>query len=129
MASVTLISIGVPEGVYGFYVALGSLAGMYLTPDLDVNGRIEVDSLPFGGLVRTIFRPYSLLLPHRSLLSHAPILSTLLRWVWFWVFCIGLGMILGFDISPLVDFLLSSEGLLVLSGLALSDTLHWIRDW
>ncbi len=130
LASAGLLVMG--ETYYeGFAFALGCGLGAYLTPDLDVNGSTIVDSLPLGGLVRFVFAPYSWLVPHRSFISHMPIVGTLGRqaylalvayvilmwWFPFGEIIRGLGIVIS---NPLYQVLLL--------GLILSDFLHWIRD-
>jgi len=64
---------------------LGCAVGLLVTPDLDLNeGNISDTMLrrifpPVQWLWRTIWTPYSLLIPHRSPLSHFPFLGTILR--------------------------------------------------
>ncbi len=69
-------------GCYQFGVELGIIAGAshflggyWLSPDLDIKSR------PFlrWGILRFIWIPYQRLIPHRSPLSHAPALGSLLR--------------------------------------------------
>lgn len=63
----------------------GCLVGILVMPDLDVDGGNITDSFirkvfpPAQWLWRTIWTPYSKFIPHRSPLSHAPILGTVLR--------------------------------------------------
>ena len=70
----------------------GCLAGILLTPDLDVDaGNIGMSIIRtwLGGIPAVLWfwywRPYSKLIPHRSVVSHLPILSTAIRLVYmFW---------------------------------------------
>jgi uncharacterized metal-binding protein len=54
------------------------LAGLYLSPDLDLK------SLPWKrwGVLKVIWLPYQRFIPHRSPLSHAPVLGSLIRLVY-----------------------------------------------
>lgn len=104
-----------------WYIA-GCVVGLLVTPDLDIDkGNISDSFLrkvfpPIQWVWRTIWFPYAKLLPHRSPLSHFPILGTLLRigyiflivnvlhfifhlmtgnivsivWIWNWSFVFGL---------------------------------------
>ncbi len=51
------------------------LGGYWLSPDLDIKSR------PFlrWGILRFIWLPYQRLIPHRSPLSHAPVLGSVIR--------------------------------------------------
>lgn len=104
-----------------WYIA-GCVVGLLVTPDLDIDkGNISDSFLrkvfpPIQWVWRTVWFPYAKLLPHRSPLSHFPILGTLLRigyiflivnvlhfifhlmtgntvsivWIWNWSFVFGL---------------------------------------
>ncbi len=69
-------------GCYQFGLELGIIAGAshflggyWLSPDLDIKSR------PFlrWSVLRFIWIPYQRFIPHRSPLSHAPVLGSLLR--------------------------------------------------
>jgi uncharacterized metal-binding protein len=72
-------------GCYQFGLELGIIAGAshflggyWLSPDLDIKSR------PFlrWSVLRFIWIPYQRLIPHRSPLSHAPVLGSLIRLVY-----------------------------------------------
>jgi len=129
------ITLGVATGVLAPYAIVqfggdpylyvaGCLVGLLVTPDLDLNGANISDYFirkvfaPAQWLWRLLWTPYSLILPHRSPLSHFPVLGTLLRigyvflivnvlnalwwfvsrsadtvsfvWIWSWSFFFGL---------------------------------------
>ncbi len=78
-------------GCYQFGLELGIIAGAshflggyWLSPDLDIKSR------PFlrWGVLKIIWLPYQRLIPHRSPLSHAPVLGSLLRLAYLaaWLF-------------------------------------------
>jgi uncharacterized metal-binding protein len=78
-------------GCYQFGLELGIIAGAshflggyWLSPDLDIKSR------PFlrWSVLRFIWIPYQRLIPHRSPLSHAPVLGSLLRLAYLaaWLF-------------------------------------------
>lgn len=56
-------------------------AGLMFGPDLDLQSR------PYNrwGPLRIIWKPYQVALPHRSVLSHGPMLGTVIRIVYFLV--------------------------------------------
>ena len=58
---------------FGFMVG-----GLWLSPDLDVRST----ALRRWGVLRGIWWPYRRLLPHRSLLSHGPVIGMALRLAW-----------------------------------------------
>ncbi len=72
-------------GCYQFGLELGTIAaaahflgGYWLSPDLDIKSR------PFlrWGILKIIWIPYQRLIPHRSPLSHTPVLGSLIRLVY-----------------------------------------------
>ena len=68
-----------------YFYAAGCLIGIFVMPDLDVDNGNITDTIirrvsrPAQKLWRLIWTPYSKLIPHRSPLSHMPVLGTLLR--------------------------------------------------
>ena len=82
------------------------MSGLVLSPDLDVdNGCIankHIGSIPFiGGLSEILWRyywkPYAKYVKHRSITSHAPVFSTLIRVVYllWWLALIPSSVIYG----------------------------------
>jgi len=110
--------------LYTVLVAGGTLLGLVLTPDLDVdNGSRSNYHIRkwFGNVVEFIWRaywyPYAKLIPHRSALSHFPVASTFLRVLYLlWPILI---------INPT---LITKNWFIVIIGLTISDILHWIMD-
>jgi len=111
----------------------GALAGLLLTPDLDVNGGSisnhharKLGGSIFGLAWALIWTPYSYLIPHRSPLSHFPLIGTALR----------LGYLVLLATLILSVFHLAGVGMPALpawwpwafAGLALADLLHFILD-
>lgn len=112
-------------------LAGGSLAGLLLTPDLDVNtGSIsnkfarKTFGCFFGFVWAFYWQPYSRLIPHRSWLSHLPVISTAIRlaylalpylaWQWW--------------NTRQVGFMLPSWFYMAFFGLCLADLVHWGSD-
>lgn len=122
--------------------ATGSLLGVLLSPDLDVNNPIHSNYIVgkyfgcIGGAAWFAFwRPYAWLLPHRSPLSHWPVLGTLLRLLyiillsaplWFLITLILFGT--GESLPVPGPALQESIGWAII-GLMLSDTMHYIMDY
>jgi uncharacterized metal-binding protein len=109
----------------------GCLTGLVLTPDLDV------DHGPFGNQLvkkylgeiagrvwKSFWLPYAWVFPHRSNGSHIPVIGTLGRalylYAMYFCICVDLGA------TPWVPGL--HTALYLLSGLVVSDTLHYIAD-
>lgn len=75
------------------YCAVGALAGILISPDADLCPNVtyhyvrKYAGLPAWALWTVIWKPYSFL-PHRGFISHAPIVSTVIRllylWLWIW---------------------------------------------
>lgn len=115
----------------------GLAAGILLSPDLDVdNGNIS-DALlrrvarPLQWAWRILWTPYAMLIPHRHWLSHAPILSTLVRLGYLWL--AANAAVFGMDRLG-VDIALSvAWDWRFFWGLAQADAVHaladaWARD-
>jgi uncharacterized metal-binding protein len=113
-------------------LAGGCLAGILITPDLDVDARVRSHRLvrENAGMIaylvwRSLWLPYAQLIPHRSWVSHAPVIGTILRLVYL-VFMTGLVlMALGLSVEP---GSLPGWWIWAASGLAVSDALHWAAD-
>lgn len=133
------LASGVTAFAYGYgeiqAVALagGALAGVLLSPDLDVNGgSISMHHARhlgwgFGLLWAVIWTPYGYAIPHRSPLSHMPIIGTILRLGYLAL--IGWGLL--YVTHLLGRFTLPSVPAWwpwAFAGLALSDFLHFLLD-
>jgi uncharacterized metal-binding protein len=114
----------------------GCLLGLVVEPDLDVNRITESERRllrtfgPVAYIWIGLWLPYAIALPHRSPLSHMPILGTLLRLAyalgWLWLLCNALGMWNWLFVA--VQANLEALEWLVL-GLCIVDMGHWIADW
>lgn len=116
-------------------VSAGCLAGLLLTPDLDINnGSISNHHArrTFGQVVGIIWevawKPYSWIIPHRSPLSHAPVIGTALRL--FYLSCVVylLLRLAGIAVPTVIPTALPWWFPFVFIGLCLSDTAHYILD-
>ncbi len=115
-----------------FPLAGGALAGLVLTPDLDVAGGSisnrwvrQTTGNIFGTAWRLFWMPYSRLFHHRSFWTHFPVISTIIRLIYF----IGIPLLIiylvkGFWYSPQ----LPGWWQWPLIGLMTSDAVHWIMD-
>lgn len=110
---------------------MGCMAGIIVSPDLDVDGgflghyivRRYLGEIA-GRIWRAFWMPYAWIMPHRSDASHAPLISTFVRvlymYVMYFCFCVT------FSIQPWVPDVRTAFYLI--SGLVVSDTLHYIAD-
>lgn len=109
--------------------ALGCLAGIPLTPDLDQETLSTSEywlikaTLGLGFLWTMLWYPYARLCKHRSPLSHWPILGTVGRLAYVAIF-VAIAMILGWQppSPPQIPMLCGLVGLLI------SDSAHWALD-
>lgn len=122
---------GLP-GEVSLALAGGCLAGVLVTPDLDVNDRIyahhlvrrEAGRLP-ALLWKSFWMPYSRLVPHRHWISHTPLLGTGLR-LGYVVLLAWLLLALFGHPWPWSELPLWAP--FAVWGLVFSDTLHWAAD-
>jgi len=132
-----LTQAGYPSQIV-YAAAGGCMAGVLITPDLDVDNATRSHYIVLrrtgwiGFLVwRAIWLPYGLAIGHRSWVSHMPVISTLIRLLYL-VMILALVSIganaLGHPFAWrdwIVDNLLVRVGV---GGLMISDTLHWLAD-
>jgi len=128
--------------IYSTVLAGGAMLGLILTPDLDVNaGSISEDEVreisPFGENLWWIYWfPYRWILPHRSPLSHWPVIGTVGRLVYvsfpYWA-----ALAVTYFLSPFWFDRLVQNGLWLVTlsyfrvavlGLAGADLLHFFMD-
>ncbi len=115
------LEVGIITGASHF------LGGYWLSPDLDIKSR------PFlrWGILRFMWLPYQRFIPHRSPLSHAPVLGSVIRLLYlavlfspFWVLFPGLNQVQwamnwGKVAAFLIGIELSALNHLLLDGLLL----------
>ena len=121
---------------------IGGLTGLLVNPDLDVdNGSISqrVVRKSTGCLISAawsfLWVPYALIMPHRSVFSHWPILGTVLRLAYlvlvYHLIWLGLHHTLG--LAPVAThtgpLLLPVWALPAFIGLSMTDALHWMFDY
>lgn len=114
-------------------LVVGSLSGIFLTPDLDVDsgyiGLRFLRSIPIVGrfvawMWRLMWLPYAILVPHRSWISHFPVISTIIRVVILFVF-------FGFIAFMYKEAFIQNIRLFFMwfVGLCISDCFHFWADW
>jgi uncharacterized metal-binding protein len=118
-----------------FYI-IGNLVGLLVTPDLDLNNDnyshyiIRKAFYPAYWIWRLFWKPYSLLISHRSPISHFPFVGTLFRIGYIflllnlfrWLF-----FLFGNIFNDTVSFVWFWNWSLVL-GLCHVDALHYFAD-
>lgn len=138
---IVTIALSVPSGIAGYALSqridfavvtmLGCLTGLFVDPDLDVNGLTKSRmrwgriALPLVYVWSLLWSLYSWVIPHRHWVSHLPIIGTAGRLsyltailslismgkFWQWPFLLPIDLLFCFFI-----------------GLAVSDMAHWIMD-
>lgn len=109
--------------------ALGCLAGIPLTPDLDQETLSTSEywlikaTLGLGFLWTMLWYPYARLCKHRSPLSHWPILGTAGRLAYGAIF-VAIAITLGWQ-PPLIPAVAAG---CAVAGLLISDIAHWVLD-
>lgn len=119
---------------------IGSLLGVIMTPDLDVNrkGRISVNTYgeqvlwrmnrPLGRAYQLYWEPYARIVRHRSIISHLPILGTGIRLAYLlWpVFLVVWYLVsrFGWEMPGYLPVWFRSA----IFGLAVADFFHWALD-
>jgi len=129
--------LGILDQPHAMALAGGALAGLLLTPDLDVDTGSNSDDwarrvggrLP-GLLWWLAWRPYAALVPHRSPLSHFPMVGTVLRLGYLslvvYVIAWFLHLALPVQIPAITAIPWWFPAAFV--GLAMADLGHWILD-
>ncbi len=143
--STTALAVTLPVAVFaagilpaGRVVALsvGCLAGLLLSPDLDIDKgnisyriiRRSMGCLP-GLLWKLFWMPYARFIPHRSWMSHGPIVGTLLRLIYLFGAPALLWGLVSF-VTPMPVFAAPQLPWLpyMVLGLMAADTLHTVMD-
>lgn len=140
---VALLAVGWGAGTTGAVACgAGCLAGVFLSPDLDISSRTHSEYLVYRYLGRFLgvvwfafWWLYARLTPHRSPLSHWPILGTIGRFLYVYIF----GGLLWYGAAwlvtgsaawiPLFQWLQAPLFAWALIGLVLADTLHYLMDF
>jgi uncharacterized metal-binding protein len=122
-------------------LALGCFSGVFLSPDLDSNGRVNSHDQVrrFGGVAGELFSfawylmwlPYASWIPHRDWKSHFPIIGTLIRLAYLMIITAG-----GLGAVPYLTYYAYLNRLWVwylwaglwVYGLVIADWLHFMFD-
>jgi uncharacterized metal-binding protein len=138
-ATATIVSLDVSNVQY----VIGSLLGLVLHPDLDVDhGNVHSYKIVMKRLGRgvtyvgkVIWYPYRKSLRHGSMLSHFPIISTLGRIAYLFLFgiiipYIVLTLLFHFDFWYEVEwwFWQTVSHYKIILGLMVPDLFHWLMD-
>lgn len=97
------IIVGSAASVWGFFnlpfdsalaAVFGAILGTVITPDYDLNAALPASFMTRIPVVKdlwgVVWRPYQVIMKHRSFLSHAPVLSTAIRCIYVlgWIYCV-----------------------------------------
>ncbi len=129
--ALTVLS-GPKTGIFGAFAFL--IGGFWLSPDLDT------PSLPQKrwGIFKILWWPYQKLIPHRSIISHGPIIGTTLRllYIILWIGFIST-LLSPFGITtPTASFTIlkvliqnnAQTSIAIIIGIEASVWLHLIKD-
>lgn len=116
---------------YTFFMMVGCFSGVVLSPDLDhhhirtQSEKVVYDIPVIGWLIGRLWElywiPYGAVCPHRCFISHAPVISTIVRliygipimWPMWWIL-----------------WQIESPTMIVFTvGLMISDFVHWCMDY
>jgi uncharacterized metal-binding protein len=114
----------------------GCLAGLLIEPDLDVDGITQSERLllknilPLGIVWYILWYPYAWVIPHRSKVSHFPILGTLGRVLHLslWVFAIAALLGQADALYAWLQTVPLPYWAALAAGLAVADVGHWFAD-
>ena len=119
MIGVLLMTIPLFTGrILDLLFACGAFVGLVLSPDLD----LSYNRLGLFGII-SFAHVYTKLVPHRTSISHTPLLGTFVRAI---VVLVPFGIII-----CLMTGLTPGFGVVVrlFIGLAWADAWHWVLDW
>ena len=144
------VILAIASGCFAYYLGQplvqaaaltgGALVGLVLTPDLDVDKGCVSNEVVRRSVGRKgekfwslYWRPYGVMIPHRSRLSHMPLVGTAIRLMYlailpaliYW-FATGAGFSAGTRFTQPV---FPAWGWWAIGGLVLADTLHYIMDY
>jgi uncharacterized metal-binding protein len=124
-------------------VGVGAMANYFMSPDLDVDngfqGFAKLRRFPIIGKVlafvwRAVWWPYAIVVKHRSWVSHAPIISTLIRIGYLYAVIWLSAIVLRVNDELAVYVIRGNTGeflrlaFLVFCGLCLMDISHYFLD-
>lgn len=128
-SSLTGVIVGyISEPVYGIHAAASIMIGTwFFSPDLDISSKMQHRWSVFY----ILWKPYELLIPHRSILSHSGPLSATLRLVYFFGILFAA---MYFTMYPLLYDLMGwihNNAIIVFIwyiGFCIADSIHVIAD-
>jgi len=113
--------------------ATGCATGLVIDPDLDIESitmsewRMIKKLWIFGMLWVAFWYPYAMLIPHRSPLSHWPILGTAGRVSYLFVWVKITAVMFGCSL-PILTIVNQPVFMIWFFGLAIADTAHFVMD-
>lgn len=115
----------------------GCLFGLIVYPDLDISpleGKtvygIQIATRMIGFLWVLMWLPYGILIPHRSPLSHLPVLGTAIRLVYFGVFVFLISSIWGghWWLYDYLFIIYKTYTIVFIIALMIADFVHFFAD-
>lgn len=133
IAGAVLIPIFTVNPFYGLSWIIGCTLGMFIHPDWDVNHPTYPNAVikkKFGSIVAKVYwfvqLPYAKLIPHRSWVSHSPILSTIIRMVYIGIPLLPLAFFLPTDI---IGVMLNEYTAVAIIAWMVTDLNHIRKDY
>ena len=135
-----IVPLGLSEPVW-LWLSVGAMLGLFINPDLDQNGlsaaetifmKLPTAILKGAGITLmgqwiSIWGFYAALLPHRSPLSHWPVIGTVGRVVYL----LGVVWLVSkvFGDGQAVSVIVATPAVwIAVVGLGFADLGHWLRD-
>ena len=126
-----------PRFAFGILVGC-AVVGQIITPDLDQEEvtRSEWEVIkrtgPLGWFWVALWWLYARAIPHRHWLSHAPVIGTVLRWLYLSLPVLAAFALLSHDVAGVLlttgQTLLNPVLVGVLVGNGVADAVHWLMD-
>jgi len=92
------------------------------------NGDLDINSRPYNRwwLFKVIWVPYQMMFTHRSIFTHGIVIGTVIRVLYLGIIPF-LYLLFVHDVN-LLNYMVSAEGLYILLGLELGNTIHTLAD-
>jgi uncharacterized metal-binding protein len=101
------------------------LGDLFLSPDLDAN--VGSRAYRLWGPLRFIWWPYKTYIPHRSAVSHYPVIGTAGRLLYLGLLGYLVSMIAGHDLIAVLSAF-QPETIAALAGFEAANSLHYLAD-
>ncbi len=128
IVAISILGLGIATQTYELtLLSLGLAVGtIWLSPDIDIPNSLPSQRF---GVLKSLLVPYQELSGHhRSWISHTPVISTLIRLIYFCSPLVGYLLFKG-EHELIHKVTLSREFLYLLAGLEISTDIHLLLDW